>query len=614
MARPAAAPYSGTRRAAASTTADNMNVFADFQARVAALIEKRIAAGDLPEGLDFARFVVEPPRDATHGDLSTNAAMVYAREAKAAGSNARAVAEKLAADLAAEPDVAKAEVAGPGFINIVLKPAVYEKVLKAVLAEGAAFGAGAPSAAGPVNVEYVSANPTGPMHIGHARGAVFGDALSSLLIFAGRQATREYYINDAGAQVNVLARSAFLRYREALGENIGPIPEGLYPGDYLKSVGEALKDEFGAGLSDQPEAYWLPLVRQRAIDGMMAMIREDLAALNITHEVFASERALTGADGGPNRVEEAIDDLRAKGLIYEGRLPPPKGAPADDWEDREQTLFRSTAFGDDVDRPLVKSDGSYTYFASDIAYHKTKIDRGYLTLVDVWGADHGGYVRRMQAAVAALSGNTARLEVRLCQLVRLMRAGEQVKMSKRSGDFVTLREVVDEVGRDAVRFIMLMRKNDAPLDFDLAKVIEQSQDNPVFYVQYAHARAHSVLRQGRAAFPDLDPTPAALAGADAALLTDEGERDLIRAMAQYPRAVLQAAEAHEPHRIAFYAHDLATRFHAHWNRGKDFRDLRFVNEKDRDLSCSRMGLVAAVGLVLASALSILGVSAPEEMR
>jgi arginyl-tRNA synthetase len=591
-----------------------MNVFADFQARVAALIEKRMAAGELPSDLDLGRFVVEPPRDAAHGDLSTNAAMVYAKEAKAAGSSPRALAERVAADLAAEPDVAKANVAGPGFINIVLNPEVYEKVLRAVLTEGKDFGAGKPDGDGPVNVEYVSANPTGPMHVGHARGAVFGDALSSLLIFAGREATREYYINDAGAQVNMLARSAFLRYREALGENIGAIPEGLYPGDYLKSVGEALKAEFGAGLSDRSEEMWLPIVRRRAIDAMMGLIREDLAALNITHEVFSSERELTGLDGDPDRVKEAIDFLRSKGLIYEGRLPPPKGAPADDWEDREQTLFRSTAFGDDVDRPLVKSDGSYTYFASDIAYHKTKIDRGYLTLVDVWGADHGGYVRRMHAAVAALSDNKAKLEVRLCQLVRLMRAGEQVKMSKRSGDFVTLREVVDEVGCDAVRFIMLMRKNDAPLDFDLAKVIEQSQDNPVFYVQYAHARARSVLRQGHAAFPDLDLSPAALAEADLALLTDEGERDLIRVMAQYPRMVLQAAEAHEPHRVAFYAHELATRFHAHWNRGKDLKDLRFVKETHRNLSYARLGLVAAVGLVLASALSILGVSAPEEMR
>jgi arginyl-tRNA synthetase len=591
-----------------------MNVFADFQSRVARLLEKRIAAGDLPRDLDLGRFVVEPPREAAHGDLATNAAMVYAREAKLAGLNPRAVATSLAADLAKEPDVASAEAAGPGFINIVLKPDVYENVLRVILIQGARFGAGAPSAEGPVNVEYVSANPTGPMHVGHARGAVFGDALASLLVFAGRQATREYYINDAGGQVDDLARSAFLRYREALGEVVEPMPEGLYPGDYLKPVGEDLAREFGAQLKDRLETEWLPLARKRATDAMMAMIRADLAALNITHEVFASERALTGADGGEDRVREAIDWLRARGLVYEGRLPPPKGAPSDDWEDREQTLFRSTDFGDDVDRPLVKSDGGYTYFASDIAYHKTKLDRGYRTLVDVWGADHGGYVKRMQAAVAALSDGKAKFEVRLTQLVRLMRAGEPVKMSKRSGEFVTLREVVDEVGADAVRFMMLMRKNDAPLDFDLARAIEQSQDNPVFYVQYAHARACSVLRQGKAVFTDFDLAPPALAEADRSLLIDEGERGLMRTLAQYPRAVVQAAEAHEPHRVASFAHELATRFHAHWNRGKDWRDLRFVNENERELSYSRLSLVAAVGLVLASALSILGVSAPEEMR
>jgi arginyl-tRNA synthetase len=591
-----------------------MNIFADFQSRIARLLEKRIAGGELPRSLDLGRFVVEPPREAAHGDLSTNAAMVYAREAREAGSNPRALAASLAADLAREPDVLGAEAAGPGFINIVLKPEVYHQVLSAILVQGARFGAGAPSAEGPVNVEFVSANPTGPMHVGHARGAVFGDALASLLIFSGREATREYYVNDAGGQVDMLARSAYLRYREALGENIGPIPEGLYPGDYLKPVGEELAREYGEALKDEPDTEWLPKARQRAIEAMMAVIRADLAALNITHEVFASERALTGADGGEDRVREAIDWLRARGFVYQGRLLPPKGGPQDDWEDREQTLFRSTEFGDDVDRPLIKSDGGYTYFAGDIAYHKTKIDRGYLTLVDVWGADHGGYVKRMQAAVAALSGGKARLEVRLCQLVRLMRAGEPVKMSKRSGDFVTLREVVDEVGADAVRFMMLMRKNDAPLDFDLAKVIERSQDNPVFYVQYAHARARSVLRQGKAVFDDFDPDPLALSQADLSLLTDQGERELMRTAAQYPRMVLQAAEAHEPHRVAFFAHELATRFHAHWNRGKDTHDLRFVNEINRELSYSRLSLVAGVGLVLASALSILGVSAPEEMR
>jgi arginyl-tRNA synthetase len=591
-----------------------MNIFADFQSRIATLLEKRIAAGELPRDLDLSRFVVEPPREPSHGDLSTNAAMVYAREAKQAGSNPRALAANLVADLAREPDVLSAEAAGPGFINIVLRPEIYEQVLKRVLIQGARFGAGARSLEGPVNVEYVSANPTGPMHVGHARGAVFGDALASLLMFSGRETTREYYVNDAGGQVDVLARSAFLRYREALGEDIGPIPDGLYPGDYLKPVGEQLAREFGPALKDKPETEWLPATRVRAIDAMMAMIRNDLAALNITHDVFASERALTGVDGGEDRVRETIEWLRAKGLVYQGRLPPPKGAPADDWEDREQTLFRSTEFGDDVDRPLIKSDGGYTYFASDIAYHKTKIDRNFRTLVDVWGADHGGYVKRMQAAVAALSDSKARLEVRLCQLVRLMRAGEPVKMSKRSGEFVTLREVVDEVGVDAVRFMMLMRKNDAPLDFDLAKVIEQSQDNPVFYVQYAHARARSVLRQGKVVFEDFDLDPKALAEADFSLLTDEGERDLMRVFGQYPRLIRQAADAHEPHRIAFFAHELATRFHAHWNRGKDAPRLRFLNENERNLSYARLALVASVSLVLASALSILGVSAPDEMR
>ena len=591
-----------------------MNVFASLQARIAAMLQAEILGGALPAGLDLGRFVVEPPRDPAHGDLSTNAAMVYAKEAKASGSNARALAAKLVAALRQEPDVVSAEVAGPGFINLRMQPWVFEAVLKAALENPAEFGRGPASQKGPVNVEYVSANPTGPMHVGHARGAAFGDALAKLIAFAGREVTREYYINDAGAQVDVLARSAFLRYREALGEDIGRIPEGLYPGDYLKPVGEALAREFGPKLHDLPEADWLQLARVRAMAAMMAMIREDLGALKIEFDVFASERALTGQDGGTDRVREAIDALTAKGLIYQGRLERPKGAPAEDWEDREQTLFRSTDFGDDVDRPLIKSDGGYTYFASDIAYHKTKIDRGYADLVDVWGADHGGYVKRMQAAVSALSSGNVSLEVRLCQLVRLMRNGEPVKMSKRSGDFVTLREVVDEVGSDAVRFIMLMRKNDATLDFDLAKVIEQSQDNPVFYVQYAHARAHSVMRKAREAFPDVDLSPNHLATTDIAALSDVSERALMQAIAQFPRVVLQAAEAREPHRIAFYAHDLATYFHSHWNRGKERQDLKFVNELSRNVTEARLALVSAIALVLSSALAMLGVSAPEEMR
>ena len=591
-----------------------MNLFVDFQQRVAALLAGAIEAGVLPDTLDLGRFVVEPPRDSTHGDLATNAAMVYAKEAAANGSNPRALAVRIAAGLAEFPDVERAEVAGPGFINIRLKPEVYAGVLRAVLNEGPRFGAGVPGRGDRINVEYVSANPTGPMHVGHARGAVFGDALASLLDFAGFPVAREYYVNDAGAQVDTLARSAYLRYLEALGDEIGPIPEGLYPGDYLAPVGQALAREFGDRLRETPPEEWLPVVRSRAVDAMMAMIREDLKALKVVHDTFSSERALTGADGGVDRVRAVIEDLRARGIVYVGRLEPPKGAPAEDWEDREQTLFRSTEFGDDVDRPLIKSDGAYTYFATDIAYHKSKVNRGFTSLVDVWGADHGGYVKRMQAAVAAVSDGRATLDVRLCQLVRLMRAGEPVKMSKRSGDFVTLREVVDEVGVDAVRFMMLLRKNDAPLDFDLAKVIEQSQDNPVFYVQYAHARGCSVLRQGRATFPDLDLSPRALAGADFSGIDDEGERAILRLLAQFPRAVEQAAAAREPHRIAFYAHDLATSFHAHWNRGKDLPHLRFVNEINRDLTIARMALATSVTRILASALAILGVAAPEEMR
>lgn len=586
-----------------------MNIFADFEARVAARLAERVAAGGLPQGLDLTRFVVEPPRDPAHGDLSTNAAMVYAKEAKAAGSNPRALAESLGADLARAEDVASAQVAGPGFLNLRLKPGVYEGVLRAVLMQGDDYGRGA-ARPGSVNVEYVSANPTGPMHVGHARGAVFGDALARLLAFAGEQVTREYYINDAGAQVDVLARSAFLRYREALGENI-TIPEGLYPGDYLKGVGASLAVEFGARLREMPEAEWLAPVRARAIAAMMAMIRDDLAALGIAHKVFFSERSLTET---PDRVAAAIADLRAKGLIYEGRLPPPKGAPPDDWEDREQTLFRSTEFGDDVDRPLMKSDGSYTYFASDIAYHKDKIDRGFSSLVDIWGADHGGYVKRMRAAVQALSDGKVDLEVRLCQLVRLMRAGEPVKMSKRSGDFVTLREVVDEVGADPVRLIMLMRKNDASLDFDLAKVIEQNADNPVFYVQYAHARTYSAVRRAKETFPDFDASPLALAGADLSLLADEAERGLLRKLADFPRLVMQGAQAREPHRIAFFAHELATQFHSYWSRGNEFPHLRFVNENERKVTAARIALVVGVRQTLKSALGVLGVNAPQDMR
>ncbi|PNG24818.1 arginine--tRNA ligase [Methylocella silvestris] len=590
-----------------------MNIYADFHHRIAAILETIVASGRLPAELDLNRFVVEPPRDPSHGDLAANAAMVYAKEAKASFSNPRQLASEIAFALAEDQDVASAEVAGPGFINILLKPEVFGRILRRALELGADFGKGAAKAAGKVNVEYVSANPTGPMHVGHGRGAVFGDALANLLEFSGADVTREYYINDAGAQVDVLARSAHLRYREALGEAIGDIPEGLYPGDYLKSVGATLAARFGDSLLERPETEWIEQARAAAIEGMMAMIRDDLAALDITHAIFFSERSLTRGEAG-DQVAAAIAALRADGLVYEGRLPPPKGQPAEDWEDREQTLFRSTAFGDDVDRPLLKSDGGYTYFASDIAYHKTKIDRGFALLIDVWGADHGGYVSRMRAAVEALSHGRASLDVKLCQLVKLMRAGEPVKMSKRSGDFVTLREVVDEVGRDAVRFMMLFRKNDAPLEFDLAKVIEQSKDNPVFYVQYAHARARSVLRQAHVSIPEHRLTTAAFEEADLGLLVDPGELHLIKLVAQFPRVIEAAAGAHEPHRLAFYLHELASALHGHWTRGKDQPQLRFLNEEMPNLTIARLALVKVLAGVLSAGLGVLGVSAPDEMR
>jgi arginyl-tRNA synthetase len=589
------------------------HLFANVLARVHAVCAALAAEAGWPAGIDLSRVVVEPPRDAAHGDMATNAAMVLAKEAKA---KPRDLAEQIAAKLRADDLIASVDVAGPGFINLTLRPAVWAEALRTVLREGDAYGRSAAGAAAPVNVEYVSANPTGPMHVGHCRGAVFGDALASLLAFAGFAVTREYYINDAGAQVDVLARSAFLRYREALGENIGEIPEGLYPGDYLKPVGEALAAEYGKRLLPMPEAEWLAPVRVKAIDMMMEEIKGDLAALNIKHDVFFSERSLI--EVGDNRVAATIDFLRSKGDVYEGRLPPPKGAPVEDYEDREQTLFRATAYGDDVDRPLLKSDGSYTYFASDIAYHKTKFDRGFAEMIDVWGADHGGYIKRMQAAVKAVTEGKAALDVKIVQLVKLLRNGEPVKMSKRSGDFVTLREVVDEVGKDAVRFMMLFRKNDAVLDFDLAKVIEQSKDNPVFYVQYGHARGHSIFRNGREVIPDLPEANTARVAflADAAVerLTDAAELELLRRLALYPRMIEAAASAHEPHRIAFYLYDLASEFHGLWTRGRDLPYLRFIINNDAEMTKARLALVQGVVSVLASGLAVLGVHAPDEMR
>jgi len=538
---------------------------------------------------------------------------VLAREAKA---KPRELAEKIAAGLRTDNLIASADVAGPGFINLTLKVSVWADTLRDVLRQGNSYGQSAIGAGEKVNVEYVSANPTGPMHVGHCRGAVFGDALASLLQFTGHDVTREYYINDAGAQVDVLARSAFLRYREALGEDIGEIPEGLYPGDYLKPVGQALSADYGDRLLAMPESEWLELVRAKAIAMMMDAIKGDLAALNIKHDVFFSERSLIETDN--DRVAETIDFLRSRGDVYEGRLPPPKGAPVDDYEDREQTLFRATAYGDDVDRPLLKSDGSYTYFASDIAYHKNKFDRGFHNLVDVWGADHGGYVKRVEAAIKAVTAGKATLDVKIVQLVKLLRSGEPVRMSKRAGDFVTLREVVDEVGRDAVRFMMLFRKNDAVLDFDLAKVIEQSRDNPVFYVQYGHARGHSVFRNARAVISQLPEDAAAraafLADAAAERLTDPSELSLLRQLALYPRIVEAAASAHEPHRIAFYLYDLASEFHALWTRGRDLPYLRFIINNDAEMTKARLALVQGVVSVLSSGLAVLGVGAPDEMR
>ena len=584
-----------------------MNVFSDSRALVLDAVGALVREGALPEGLVLDAVSVEPPRDPSHGDMATNAAMVLA---KPAGRPPREIADGLARHLAADPRVASAEPAGPGFLNLRLAPSVWQDVVRAALSDPA-FGR---SAAGQgqgrkrrVNVEFVSANPTGPMHVGHVRGAVFGDALASLLAFAGWEVTREYYVNDGGAQVDVLARSAFERYREANG--LSPeIREGLYPGDYLVPVGEALKARFGASLLDRPEEEWLAPVREIATEAMMAMIREDLALLGVHMNVFASEKALYGT----GKIEDAIGRLQAQGLIYEGILEPPKGKLPEDWEPREQTLFRSTAHGDDVDRPVRKSDGAWTYFAPDIAYHKDKVDRGFDLLVDVLGADHGGYVKRIKAVVAALTDGRVPVEVRLMQLVKLMKDGEPVKMSKRAGTFVTLRDVVEEVGPDVTRFAMLTRKNDAPLDFDFAKVTEQSKDNPVWYVQYAHARVRSVLRRaGEAGF---DPSDERLLAADLSRLAHEAELKVARAVGEWPRLVEIAARGMEPHRVAFFLYDLAQDFHSLWNRGNDEPSLRFIQEGDAATTLAKIALVRATGVVIAQGLGIMGVTPANEMR
>ncbi|MFZ9948419.1 MAG: arginine--tRNA ligase [Gemmobacter sp.] len=574
-----------------------MNLFDDMRAAVLAALGEMQAAGALPAGLDFGAVTVEPPRDAGHGDMATNAAMVLA---KPAGMQPRAIAEALAARLGADRRIASAEVAGPGFLNLRLAPEVWQGVIGAILTAGADYGRATLGAGRRVNVEFVSANPTGPMHVGHVRGAVFGDALARLLAFAGWEVTREYYINDGGAQVEVLARSAYERYREAHG--LAPaIADGLYPGDYLIEVGQALKAEYGARLLDQPESDWLVPVRDFAIARMMETIREDLALLGVTMDVYFSERSLYGT----GRIEGALESLRARGLVYHGVLEPPKGKTPEDWEPRAQTLFRSTAFGDDVDRPVMKSDGSWTYFAPDIAYHFDKVTRGFDLLIDVLGADHGGYVKRLKAVVGALSDERVALDVKLIQLVKLWKDGEPFKMSKRAGTFVTLRDVVEQVGADVTRFMMLTRKNDVALDFDFDKALEQSKDNPVFYVQYAHARARSVIRKAEAA---------GVGVADLSRLGHPAEIALARLLGNWPRQVEQAARTNEPHRIVFYLADLAAEFHALWNRGTDDPALRFVQPDDAQATAAKVALVRATAVVISSGLGILGVRPVDEMR
>jgi len=586
-----------------------MNIFSHFATRFHEAGEALKAAGILPDETDLGHLTVEPPRDPAHGDIASNAAMVLAKQARIAP---RDLAAHFVGQLENDSDIEKLEIAGPGFINLTLKESFWPKLLKSILEQGEEFGRAAIGGDEKVNVEYVSANPTGPLHVGHCRGAVFGDALASLLAFSGYDVTREYYVNDAGAQIDVLARSAFLRYREALGEDIGDIPEGLYPGDYLCAAGDALAAEHGERLRDAEESEWLPVVRDKASAMMLDMIRADLAELGIAHDVFFSERSLM--EGETNEVSQTIEALRDKGLIYMGRLPPPKGKLPEDWEDREQTLFRATDFGDDIDRALIKSDGNYTYFAADMAYHHSKYRRGFKRMINVFGADHGGYVKRMQAAVAALSGGEADLDIKICQLVRLFRAGEPVKMSKRAGSFVTLRDIVEEVGPGPVRFMMLYRKNDAMLDFDFAKVLEQSRDNPVFYVQYAHARIHSVMRNVDESGHEIEKSGKSLAAAQLDLLKDEAELAVIKRMSHYPRIIESSALAHEPHRIAFYLYELASDFHGLWNRGKELPQLRFILTDKTELTEARLALLAAVAQTIRSGLGILGVQPISEMR
>jgi arginyl-tRNA synthetase len=584
-----------------------MSVFVQYQSHVAQAIDACIAQHGWPEAARSVAFTLEPPRDPSHGDLAVNAAMVLG---KTVGQPPRAIAEKLAEALRAAPGVAAVEIAGPGFLNLRLAADVWRTQVLEMLSQASDYGRGAKRADAPVNVEYVSANPTGPMHMGHCRGAVIGDALANLLAFAGFAVTREYYINDAGSQVDTLARSAHLRYQEALGRDIGEIPEGFYPGDYLIPVGQALAEKFGSAYLDKPESDWLKLFKRETVAAMMERIKTDLAVLGIRHEVFFSEMSLHES----GVIDRTLADLEQRDLVYTGVLDKPKGEVPDDWEPRPQTLFRATAFGDDTDRPLKKSDGSYTYFAADIAYHKDKVDRGFRTLIDIWGADHGGYVKRMASAVTAVSQGEASLNVRLCQMVRLFRGGEPVKMSKRSGSFVTLADVVEEVGKDVVRFMMLTRKNDAQLDFDFAKVQEQSRDNPVFYVQYAHARVCSVLRNVKDFKPSLVAQASEASPDSLSRLVREEELALVKMAAQWPRVVEGAVQAFEPHRIAFYLYDLAAELHGLWNKGNDDPSLRFLIRTDDAVTTARLSMLMAVAQVIKNGLGIMGVEPVEEMH
>ncbi|HEX6742530.1 MAG TPA: arginine--tRNA ligase [Sphingomicrobium sp.] len=577
-----------------------MSLYAQYAALLDGVLDDLVADGALPAELDRRNVTVEPPRDPSHGDLATNAAMVLA---KAAGTNPRALAEAIRPKLEALSPVTSVAIAGPGFINLRLAPDAWRDELRTILREGDEYGLSTVGGNERVNVEYVSANPTGPLHMGHCRGAVVGDSLARLLEAAGFRVTKEYYVNDAGAQVDTLARSLHLRYREKLGEDIGEIPEGLYPGDYLVPVAALLAAEFGDRYAAAPEGEWLDLFRDRAIKAMLDLIRYDLGLLNIHHDLFSSEAELQRAGA----VDKAMEVLRGKGLVYEGVLERPKSLdPHDEWEPVELTLFKSSQFGDDQDRPMKKSDGSWTYFGSDAAYHWQKAQSAD-HLVNIWGADHAGTVKRVQSAVRALTDGRVDLDVKIINMVRLFRGGEPVKMSKRAGDFVTLADVVNEVGKDVVRFMMLTKRADTPLDFDFMKVVEASKDNPVFYVQYAHARISSLKRKAAEAGVDLASEP------DLSLL-DEEELALVKRAAQYPRVIESAAMAHEPHRIAFYLYDLAAEFHALWNRGNDDPARRFLIENNPQLSRARLELALGIAQIIRSGLSLMGVTATEEMR